>query len=91
MLRKDISGFTYSPRSLRYNIKSEDFWKYKNYDLTPDNVEDITNKISEKFSNEKAVVDNFKTYKIRDNIIFTNSTLYNALTIRRTNEILKNT
>ena len=88
MLRKDISKFTYSPIDIRRSIKTEDFWKFK---LKTDDIERITNDVSNRFVNNNADVDTLNIHNIKNNRIFTNGSLYNALTIRRTNEILKNT
>jgi hypothetical protein len=88
MLKKDITKFTYRPKDLRRNVKPDDFWKFS---LPPDEVENITNNIANKFfeNNQKPEVLNIRT--IGKNRIFTTGSLYDALTIRRTNEILKKT
>ena len=86
MLRKDITQFTYSPSDLRRNIQSEDFWKF---DLKSDDIAKITADLSDIFFHSNQKIDKLNFHNNRNNRIFTNSSLYNALTIRRTNEILK--
>lgn len=88
MLLNDISKFTYRPIDFRYNVKAEDFWKYK-IDVTK--VETITAEIAEKFFDTNQDVDKINVHQIGKNKVFTASSFYNALTIRRTNHILKKT
>lgn len=86
MLRKDISAYTYSPFEIRRCLRTEDFWKYN---IDSKSIENDTSNISTKFLNTMASVDSLGTHFIKNNKTFTNDTLYNALTIRRTNNILK--
>jgi hypothetical protein len=88
VLRKDIAKYTYSPKDLRNNLRKDDFWKY---DLKPEKIQQETERIANKFARTNGSIQELKKQKLRGNLIFTTGTLYDALTIRRTNEIIKST
>lgn len=88
MLRKDISKYSYGPKVLRRLIRKDDFWRY---DLKKDEIEELTKQIALDFSNGKSEVKSLSKHSVRGRDIFTMDTLYDALTIRCTGFILKNT
>lgn len=89
MLKTDIYQYSYSPSVIRKMIRSDDFWYYKD-NITEKNIEYVTQKISEEFA-KKNKVKKIKKQFLRDNYLFVADSLYDSLTIRRTNLILKDT
>lgn len=87
MLKSDYYKYTYTPSAIRKMIRAKDFWLY---DIDKDNVEEKTKTISDDFSVLNEVKD-IKSNYIGSNKVFIPNTLYDSLTIRRTNSIIKDT
>ncbi|MCP4651751.1 MAG: hypothetical protein GY853_16940, partial [PVC group bacterium] len=90
MLKTDFTRFTYRPIDLRKIVKSQDYWKYEKA-INPENINRYTEIIAEDFSNQKQALKKINVSYIGGKKIFTVGTLYDALTIRRTNDIMKRT
>ena len=87
MNRKTLFHDSYSPSSLRNHLKSDDFWKYN---IDPLSVDDCIKSILSNFIENKFWPDSFGNKKVKSKKVFTYNSLYNALTIRRTDSILRN-
>lgn len=84
----DITLHCYDPDELRRHLRKDDFWLYP---IDPQKVEETTNLISDNFIKSNFEVQNIKRQIVGNKSIYTMGSLYDALTIRRTNEILKKT
>lgn len=86
MLRNVIK-YSFSPKSLRREIRSDDFWKYS---LAPNRIESIITDYSNKFAECNYEVDNISIIKRETGKnLFIIQDLRNNLLIRRTNTILR--
>jgi len=87
VITEDINKRTYSPRELKKCIRPDDFWKYR---IGKEKLSDETEKISKEFVESNFKLKELKRNKIGTKVIFTISSIYDALTIRRSNYIIKN-
>lgn len=85
MLKRNITGYTYDGSSVRRMLRADDFWKYS---LDKDEVEQVTEDISRQFIESDGATKNIRSSMVGDSRIFTTGSLYDALTVRRTNDII---
>jgi hypothetical protein len=86
MILDDVTNNGYEAIKIRKNIRPDDFWKYK---IDPKKITDISNGIADDFIQSNFSVHSINPHNIRGNMIFTVGSIYDCLTIRRTNQIIK--
>lgn len=84
----DITENSYDATELRRQLRKGDFWKYK---IDPHQVENIIDTISTDFVLSKFDVQSINRQFFRGKSVYIMVDLYDVVTIRRTNEILKKT
>jgi len=89
LLSKYIHQNQYRPNDFRHVILPNDFWKYDNLDK--ESVQELTNKIAIDFASNNQQVVNIIQSSIKGKNIYISNSLYDSLSIRLTNLILKET